>query len=131
MAPEVTGTISVRSRAVPCREALDVVAKTLNFTFVEEAHGVLRVVDPINLQDKLVTRTFHSRYLRPKSTYKPIIKSEFVQAPPQAQAQQQAQSTQELAKTFTVLQALSKALTPNVGKLDYIVSQNAIVVRDT
>ena len=131
MAPEVTGTISVRFKGVPWREALDVVAKTLNFTVVEEGHGVLRVVDPIKLQDQLVTRTFQFRYLRPKSTYKPIIKSEFVQAPPQAQAQQQAQSTQELAKTFTVLQALSKALTPNVGKLDYIVSQNAIVVRDT
>ena len=131
MAPEVTGTISVRFKGVPWREALDVVAKTLNFTVVEEGHGVLRVVDPVKLQDQLVTRTFQFRYLRPKSIYKPILKSEFIQAQPQQQQNQQAQSTAELAKTFTVLQALSKALTPNVGKLDYIDSQNAIVVRDT
>jgi type IV pilus assembly protein PilQ len=131
MAPEVTGTISVRFKGVPWREALDVVAKTLNFTVVEEGHGVLRVVDPIKLRDQLVTRTYQFRYLRPKSLYKPLIKSEFIEAPPAAQQQQQAQNTQELAKTFTVLQALSKALTPNVGKLDYIDSQNAIVVCDT
>ncbi len=129
MAPEVTGTISVRFKGVPWREALDVVAKTLNFTVVEEGHGVLRVVDPVKLQDQLVTRTYQFRYLRPKSVYKPVIKSEFVQAP--QQQQQQQQTTQDVAKTFTVLQALGKALTPNIGKLDYVDSQNAIVVRDT
>jgi len=130
MAPEVTGTISVRFKGVPWREALEVVAKTLNFTVVEEGHGVLRVVDPVKLQDQLVTRTYQFRYLRPKSANKPLIKSEFIQAATQTQQQQQ-QSTQDIAKSFMVLQALSKALTPNVGKLDYVDSQNAIVVRDT
>src|SRR6185369_1580780 len=61
----------------------------------------------------------------------PIIKSEFIQAPTQQAQQQQSQTTEEIAKTFTVLTALSKALTPNIGKLDYIDIQNAIVVRDT
>ena len=132
MAPEVTGTISVRFKGVPWREALDVVAKTLNFTVVEEGHGVLRVVDPVKLQEQLVTRTYQFRYLRPKSLYKPVIKSEFVQAPQQNQQQAgQQQTTEDVAKTFTVLQALSKALTPNIGKIDYVDSQNALVVRDT
>jgi len=131
MAPEVTGTISVRFNGVPWREALDVVAKTLNFTVVEEGHGVLRVVDPIKLQDQQVTRTYQFRFLRPKSLYKPILKSNFVQTPQQQQQSGTAQNTQEVAKTFTVLQALSKALTPNLGVLDYVDSQNAIVVRDT
>jgi type IV pilus assembly protein PilQ len=132
MAPEVTGTISVRFNGVPWREALDVVAKTLNFTVVEEGHGVLRVVDPIKLQDQQVTRTYQFRYLRPKSLYKPILKSNFVETPQQQQQQQgQGQTTADVAKTFTVLQSLSKALTPNLGVLDYVDSQNAIVVRDT
>jgi len=133
MAPEVTGTISVRFKGVPWREALDVVAKTLNFTVVEEGHGVLRVVDPVKLQDQLVTRTYQFRYLRPKSLYKPVLKSEFVTSPQEQQQQgQQQQTTAEIAKTFSVLQALTKVLTPNnVGKLDYVDSQNAIVVRDT
>ena len=135
LAPEVTGTISVRFNGVPWREALDVVAKTLNFTVVEEGHGVLRVVDPIKLQDQQVTKTYQFRYLRPKSLYRPIIKSEFVESPQTGQGGQQGggqgQTTQELAKTFTVLQALSKALTPGIGKIDYVDSQNAIVVRDT
>jgi type IV pilus assembly protein PilQ len=131
MAPEVTGTVSVRFNGVPWREALDVVAKTLNFTVVEEGHGVLRVVEPSKLETQLVTKTYQFRYLRPKSMYKPIIKSEFIQAPQQSQQQQQQQTTEEIAKTFTVLTALSKALTPNIGKLDYVDVQNAIVVRDT
>jgi type II secretory pathway component GspD/PulD (secretin) len=134
MAPEVTGTISVRFNGVPWREALDVVAKTLNFTVVEEGHGVLRVVDPIKLQDQQVTRTYQFRFLRPKSIYKPIIKSDFVMSPQQQQQQQgqgQGMTTEDVAKTFTVLQALSKALTPSLGVLDYVDSQNAIVVRDT
>ena len=131
MAPEVTGTISVRFNGVPWREALEVVAKTLNFTVVEEGHGVLRVVDPIKLEAQLETRTYQFRYLRPKSMNKPLIKSEFIQSNAQTPQAQQAQSTQDLAKTFTVLQALSKALTPNIGKLDYVDTTNAIVVRDT
>jgi type IV pilus assembly protein PilQ len=131
MAPEVTGTISVRFNGVPWREALDVVAKTLNFTVVEEGHGVLRVVDPVKLQDQQVTRTYQFRYLRPKSVYKPVLKSNFVQSPQQQQQQNQTNTTADIAKTFTVLQSLSKALTPGLGVLDYVDSQNAIVVRDT
>jgi type IV pilus assembly protein PilQ len=131
MAPEITGTVSVRFNGVPWREALDVVAKTLNFTVVEEGHGVLRVVEPSKLETQLVTKTYQFRYLRPKSVYKPIIKSEFIQTPSQTQQTQTTQTTEEIAKTFTVLTALSKALTPNIGKLDYIDVQNAIVVRDT
>ncbi len=122
--PEVAGNISVRLTDVPWRDALEVVAKTLAFTVVEENRGLLRVVDPRTLQDQLETRTYQLRYLRPKSVYKPLIKSEFLQA-----AQQQA-TTQDVMKTFTVLQALGKALS-SAGQLDYIDAQNVVIVRDT
>jgi len=131
LSPEVVGTVTVRLEGVPWREALDVVAKTLGYVVVQEGRDVLRVVPPASLQAQLVTRTYQFRFLRPKSIYKPIIKSEFVQAPQQSQQAQQSQTTEEIAKTFTVLLALDKALTPGIGRMDYVDSQNAIVIRDT
>ncbi len=122
--PEVAGNISVRLTDVPWRDALEVVAKTLAFTVVEESRGLLRVVDPRTLQDQLETRTYQLRYLRPKSSYKPMIKSEFLQ-----QAQRAAAAT-DVMKSFTVLQALGKALS-SAGQIDYIDSQNVVIVRDT
>lgn len=124
ISPLVKGTISVRFNGVPWRDALDVVAKTLGAAVVEEAHGVLRVVDPKTLQDQLITKSYQLRFLRPKSQYKPTIKSEFLAA-----TQQQAQSS-DVTKSFTVLAALAKALTP-AGQMDYIDSQNVLIIHDT
>ena len=131
--PDVVGQISVRFEDVPWRDALDVVARTLGYTVVEESRGVLRVVDPLTLQDQLETRTYQLRYLRPKSMYRPIIRSEFVQDLMGQQQQQQQQGGMggiDYMKTFSVLQALSTALSP-AGELDYIDIQNMIIVRDT
>ena len=129
IAPEVNGTLSVHFDGVPWREALDVVSKTRGYTVVEGNYGVLRVVDPKNLEKQLETHTYQLRFLRPKSTYKPIIKSEFIQA---AQATQAAQGggKDPATKNFSALQAISKGLSA-AGQLDYIESQNVIIVRDT
>lgn len=130
---EVAGTVSVRFNNVPWREALDVTAKTLGFTVVEEKHGVLRVVSPERLQDQLETRTYQLRYLRPKSLYKPQIKSEFIQSQQNQQQQKgggAGGTTADYLKTFTVLQALSKALSAG-GKIDYIDTQNVVIIQDT
>ncbi len=130
--PEVIGTVTVRLKGVPWRDALDVVAKSQGFVVVNEGHGLLRVVSPEKLQKQLITKTYQLRYIRPKSVYKPVIKSDFVQSPQQTQQAQQQQTTEMIAKsTFTVLQALQTAISPDVGKIDYIDSQNALVVRDT
>jgi type IV pilus assembly protein PilQ len=130
--PDVTGSISVRFEDVPWRDALDVVARTLGYTVVEENRGVLRVVDPLTLQDQLETKTYQLRYLRPKSMYRPVIKSEFIQnlAGQGGAAAGGAGGQVDYMKTFTVLQALSKALSP-AGELDYVDLQNMIIVRDT
>jgi type II secretory pathway component GspD/PulD (secretin) len=90
---------------------------------VEERGGVLRIVDPIVLQDQLVTKSYPLRYLRPRGEYVPVIKSEFVQGnaePPKG----------ESSEHFTVLRALGKALS-QAGQMDYIERQNIIIVRDT
>jgi len=128
--PDVQGFVSVRFSDVPWRDALDVVARTLGYTVVEENRGVLRVVDPLTLQDQLETRTYQLRYLRPKSTYRPILKSEFVQNLAATSSGAGSGGGTDYMRTFSVLPALSKALSP-AGELDYVDLQNMIIVRDT
>lgn len=124
-APEVAGTVSLRLKDVPWRHALDVAVKTLGYVVVEEDGGILRVVDPVTLQAQMETRSYQLRYLRPRSIYRPDIKSEFLQ--PTSSVKQSSSSIQE---KFTVLKALEKALSPG-GELDYIESNNVVLVRDT
>ena len=126
VSPEVKGTISVRLDNVPWRDALDVAVKTLGYVVVEENRGILRVVNPDSLQAQMVTKSYQLRYMRPKSQYKPLIKSEFLQP----LMLQQNNQTKDIAQTFTVLKALQKALSKG-GELDYIEAQNVIIVRDT
>lgn len=130
---EVTGAVSVRFTDVPWREALNVTAKTLGFVVVDEKHGVLRVVSPERLQDQLETRTYQLRYLRPKSLYKPQIKSDFIQTQTNQQAKGgsgQSGTTEDYLKKFGVLNALSKALSSG-GKIDYIDTNNVVIIHDT
>jgi type IV pilus assembly protein PilQ len=124
---EVSGNVTVSFNNVPWRIALDSTAKSLGFVVVEEQRGVLRVVSPETLKDQLETRTYQLRYLRPKGNYKPVIKSEFVQA---VQGQQQKAAGADPVKSFSVLQALEKTLSSQ-GKLDYVDVSNVIIVRDT
>jgi type IV pilus assembly protein PilQ len=121
--PEVQGTVRVRLEDVPWRDALEEICKTLGFTVVQERRNIFRVVDPISLEQQKVTRSYQLRYIRPKSTRVPIITSEFIEGgatPPQGEPNEH----------FTVLAALEKALS-ETGELDFIVSQNVIIVRDT
>lgn len=127
VAPEVKGTLSLRLNDVPWRDALDVAVKTLGYVVVEENRGILRVVDPVTLQAQMVTKSYQLRYMRPKSRFKPHIKSEFLQPMPTQQLQQKVE---DVAKTFTVLEALRKALSSG-GELDYVEAQNVVIVRDT
>lgn len=133
VAPEVSGTLSLRLNNVPWRDALDVAVKTLGYVVVEENRGILRVVDPVSLQAQMITKSYQLRYLRPDSKFKPQIKSEFLM-PLQAGAAKGAAGAaggiQAVEKTFMALQALRKALSPG-GEMDYILNQNVIIVRDT
>jgi type IV pilus assembly protein PilQ len=131
VAPEVSGTLSLRLNNVPWRDALDVAVKTLGYVVVEENRGILRVVDPVSLQAQMITKSYQLRFLRPDSKFKPQIKSEFLM-PVQANAARSAggSAADAVEKTFMALQALRKALSPG-GEMDYILSQNVIIVRDT
>jgi len=127
VAPEVTGSLSLRLNNVPWRDALDVACKTLGFIVIEESRGILRVVDPVTLQAQMTTKSYQLRYIRPQSRFRPNIKSEFLMPMANQQAQQ---GQQDVSKSFTVLEALRKALSGG-GDLDYVQSQNVVIVRDT
>lgn len=121
--PEVTGTLRVKIAGVPWRAALEEIVKTRGYTVVEEQRGILRVVDPVTLEKQKLTKSYQLRYVRPKSVRVPLIKSEFIEGndtPPNGPA----------AQHFTVLEALRKALSSQ-GELDFIETQNVIIVRDT
>ena len=123
VSPDVQGTITLRLKDIPWRDALESAVKTLGFVVVEEERGILRVIPAASMKEDLVTRHFQLRYVRPKSTYVPWINSEYVKttAPP----------TSATAARFMLLDALNKTLTPQVGSLDYFEGQNVIVVKDT
>lgn len=123
VAPEVQGTISLRLKNIPWRDALQSAVKTLGYVVVEEDRGILRVVPQSNIRDDLVTRHFTLSYIRPKSTYVPQIDSQYVRNVARQQAQAQAQR-------FELLEALRRALTPN-GSLEYFEGSNLIIARDT
>jgi len=127
VSPEVQGTVRGKIENVPWRDALEEIVKTRNYVVVEDRRGILRVVDPLSLEQQQVTRSYQLRYLRPKSLRNPTIKTLFhveplVQAKPSGGAQAKLD--------FTIVAALEKALSPS-GELDYFAEQNVIIVRDT
>lgn len=123
VAPEVSGTVRGKIENVPWRDALEEIVKTRGYVVVEDRRGILRVVDPITLEQQQVTRSYQLRYLRPISSRVALIKTEFMKGgpePPKGAA----------AEHFTIVEALKKALSPS-GELDYFAEQNVLIVRDT
>ncbi len=125
VAPEVKGTLTVRLKNIPWRDALDATVKTLGFVVVEEERGILRVVPASNIQQDLETKTIQLRYVRPSSSYVPFISSDYVE---NKRGKQQLQKGEIL---FTLLDTLRGMITPEVGSLEYIQEQNVIMVKDT
>ena len=123
IAPEVAGTLNLRLTDVPWRDALNVSVKTLGFTVVEENRGILRIVDPLTLQAQMETKSYQLRYVQPKNTLVPKISSEFIEGTFEG-------ATGDLTKDFPIVEALRKALSPG-GGLDYIRSQNVLIIKDT
>ncbi|MEX1026371.1 MAG: hypothetical protein WD226_15005 [Planctomycetota bacterium] len=123
VSPRVQGTLTLRLANVPWRPALEQAVKTLGFVVVEEDRGILRVVDPADLEAQMETRAYTFRYMRPKSDFVPVIESEFL-------AGRLVPASGDLIADFPVIESLRKALTVG-GRLEYIRDKNAIVVTDT
>ncbi len=125
VAPEVKGTITVRLKNIPWRDALDAAVKTLGFVVVEEERGILRVVPAANIQQDLTTEPIQLRFVRPSSVYLPFINSEYVE---------NKRAKTQLSKgeiQFTLLDSLRGMITPDVGTLEYIEETNMLIVKDT
>jgi type IV pilus assembly protein PilQ len=125
VAPEVRGNITLRLKNIPWRDALEAAVKTLGFVVVEEDRGILRVVPASNMQEDLVVKTFQLRYVRPKSSFIPLLSSQYVR---------DLQATQQMAPNavhFSLIDALRRMLTPNIGTLEYFEGINVVVVKDT
>ncbi len=129
VAPEVQGTITLRLRNIPWRDALDAASKTLGFAVVEEDRGILRVIPPSAMKEDLVTRSYQLRYVRPKSTYLPILTSPYVRN--MMQQQQQVGPGGANSQPFALIEALRRTLTPDIGRLEYMEATNVIIVKDT
>lgn len=125
VAPEVKGTITVRLKNIPWRDALDSVVKTLGFVVVEEKRGVLRVVPASNIEQDLEIVSVQLRFVRPSTTYVPFITSEYVEN------KRSKQTLQKGEVQFTLLDTLQEMITPDVGSIQYIAETNVIVVKDT
>ena len=123
VAPEVTGTISIRFTEVPWRNALEVSVKTLGYVVVEEARGILRVVDPLTLTAQMETRAYQLKYVRPPRDWVPVINSEFVEGGVKA-------PTGEIMNDFPLLGALKNVLSEG-AELDYVPVSNTLLIRDT
>ncbi len=123
VAPEVSGTISLRLADVPWRDALTVATKTLGFVVVEDTRGILRVVDPATLQDQMETKHYRLRYLRPRGSFTPIIRSEFV-------AGEIETPSGTIEKDFPIIEALRNALSKG-GQVHFVRDSNTLIVRDT
>jgi type II secretory pathway component GspD/PulD (secretin) len=132
IAPEVQGSLSLRLTNVPWRDALDVATKTLGFVVVEEQRGILRVVDPLSLQAQMESHSYQLRYVRPPARYVPVLNSEFVTTTQKLkQGGGGAGGQVDFEKTFPVLAALSKAVSPG-GEMEYMPPpQNIIILKDT
>jgi type IV pilus assembly protein PilQ len=120
---EVAGTISLRLKDVPWREALEVAVKTVGFTVVEDSRGILRVVDPLTLQAQMESRSYQLRYLRPPGQFVPKIKTEFADG-------EFDTPSGKVEDDFPIIPALRSALSPG-GDLQYIDKQNVVIVKDT
>lgn len=125
VAPEVKGTITVRLKDIPWRDALDATVKTLGFVVVEEQRGILRVVPAANIETDLEFAAIQLRYVRPTSVFMPFITSEYVRDLRNQQPLQPGQMN------FSLLDTLRNMITPEVGSLEYVQETNVIMVKDT
>src|SRR6185436_14518004 len=67
--PDVNGQITLSINNVPWNEVLDAVVRTLNFTTVKEAFGIIRIIHPDELLKQMDTRVFQLKFISPPPLY--------------------------------------------------------------
>jgi type IV pilus assembly protein PilQ len=133
VSPDVKGSITLSINNVPWSDVLDAVVKTLNYTTVKEAFGIIRIIHPDELLKQMETRVFQLKYISPPSVYqakvepgKTLIGQPLV--PPA--------SIEDLLNRFVLVQTLKTVLSKDstnrtMGILNFDPQTNVFVVRDT
>jgi len=133
VSPDVKGTITLSINNVPWNEVLSAVVRTLNYTTVKEAFGIIRIIHPDELLKQMETRVFQLKFLAPPSLYTAKIEptktlNGLPLVPPQ--------SIEEMLKRFVLAQTLQAVLSRDsggrvLGTLNYDPGTNVFVIRDT
>src|SRR6185436_4003591 len=69
VSPDVKGQITMSLNNVPWNEVLSAVMRTLNFTTVKEAFGIIRIIHPDELLKQMDTRVFQLKFISPPPLY--------------------------------------------------------------
>jgi type IV pilus assembly protein PilQ len=133
IAPDVKGTITLSINNVPWSDVLNAVVKTLNYTTVREAFGIIRVIHPDELLRQMEIRVFPLRYIQPPPTYTAKVESgKLIEGRPLTPAT----SLSELLNRFVLSKTLETVLSRSaagtiLGNLNFDPQTNVFIVRDT
>ncbi|HZE99642.1 MAG TPA: secretin N-terminal domain-containing protein [Planctomycetota bacterium] len=133
VSPDVKGQITLSINNVPWSEVLSAVVRTLNFTTVKEAFGIIRIIHPDELLKQMETRVFQLRFIAPPSIYTAKVESgKTLEGRPLTPPS----SIEEALRRFILVQTLQTVLSRDsgnriLGTLNYDPQSNVFVVRDT
>lgn len=133
VSPNVQGRVYMQAANLPWKQALrDAVRTAGDFAMVEEPGGVIRVVESSVLMGQVETEVFRLNYLRPPADFRPTIPdtSLAVKRDFKGKTNREFKDPPYATVDFTLIPVLRNALTPNIGKLDYDLSSNSIIVQD-
>jgi len=133
VSPDVKGQITLSINNVPWNEVLDAVVRTLNFTTVKEAFGIIRIIHPDELLKQMEVRVFQLRFISPPSIYAAKIEPTKTLI---GQPLQPATSIEDMLNRFVLSKTLATVLSRDaggkvMGQLSYDPQQNAFIIRDT
>lgn len=118
--------VTLRVSNLPWLRALKTVVESVGLTVVEDSDGlVYRIADPATLKKELITEVIPLQYLTLPSDYVATIKNELVIG------KTEAPSVQERIKNFTLINALKEVITRDLGRVDYDLTSNSLLITDT
>jgi len=133
VSPDVKGQITLSINNVPWNDVLDSVVRTLNFTTVKEAFGIIRIIHPDELLKQMETRVFQLKYISPPSVYQAKVEpgKTLIGQPLTPPA-----SIEDLLNRFVLAKTLQTVLSKDsgnrtIGILNFDPQTNVFVVRDT
>ncbi|MHC4598496.1 MAG: type II secretion system protein GspD [Planctomycetota bacterium] len=118
--------VTLRVSNLPWLKALKTVVESVGLTVVEDQDGlVYRIDDPANLKKELLTEVIPLHYLTLPSDFVATIKNELVQG------KSEAPTIKERIKDFTLINALKEVISKDLGRIDYDLTSNSLLITDT